>query len=69
MKYKTSDVPDLVLMKMIGFDLNVIYMYCAVNCTGNPYIANYLWTRKQIDDEENTNEGGEDSQYPPIFFL
>jgi hypothetical protein len=42
-------------------------MYCAVNCIENPYIANYLKTRKQIEDEENTNEGEEVSQYPPIF--
>ena len=67
MKYKNSDVSDWVLMKIIDFDLNEIYMYCAVNCIENPYIANYLKTRKQIEDEENTNEGEEVSQYPPIF--
>ena len=42
-------------------------MYCLVNCIENPYIANYMKTRKQIEDEENTNEGEEVSQYPPIF--
>src|SRR5918994_98067 len=42
-------------------------MYCAVNCIGNPYIANYIKTRKQIEDEENTNEREETSQYPPII--
>ena len=42
-------------------------MYCAVNCIENPYIANYVKTRKQIEDDENTNEGEEVSQYPPIF--
>ena len=67
MKHKTKDVPAWVLMKMIDFDLNEIYMYCVVNCIENPYIANYLKTRKQIEDEENTNEGEEVSQNPPIF--
>ena len=42
-------------------------MYCAVNCIENPYIANYKKTRKQIEDEENTNEREEISQYPPII--
>ena len=42
-------------------------MYCAVNCVENPYIANYIKKRKQIEDEENTNEREETSQYPPII--
>ena len=42
-------------------------MYCAVNCIENPYIANYIKKRKQIEDEENTNEREETSQYPPII--
>ena len=42
-------------------------MYCAVNCIENPYIANYIKKRKQIEDEENTNERKETSQYPPII--
>ena len=42
-------------------------MYCAVNCIENPYIANYIKTRKQIEDEENTNEREDTSQYPPII--
>ena len=42
-------------------------MYCAVNCIENTYIFNYLKTRKQIVDEESTNEGEEVSQYPPIL--
>ena len=42
-------------------------MYCAVNCIKNPYIANYIKKRKEIEDEENTNEREEASQYPPIF--
>ena len=44
-----------------------IYMYCAVNCIENPYIANYIKKRKQIEDEENTNEREETSQYPPLM--
>ena len=43
-------------------------MYCAVNCIENPYIANYIKKRKQIEDEENTNEREETSQYPPISY-
>src|ERR671910_69503 len=42
-------------------------MYCAVNCIENPYIANYIKKRKQIEDEENTNEREEISQYPSII--
>ena len=42
-------------------------MYCAVNCIENPYIANYIKKRKQIEYEENTNEREENSQYPPII--
>ena len=42
-------------------------MYCAVNCIENPYIANYLKKRKQIEDDENTNEREETSQYPTII--
>ena len=42
-------------------------MYCAVNCIENPYIANYIKKIKQIEDEENTNEREETSQYSPII--
>ena len=38
-----------------------------MNCIENPYIANYIKTRKQIEDEENTNEREETSQYSPII--
>ena len=34
--------------RFLDFDLEEIYMFCAVNCIENPYIANYLKTRKQI---------------------
>ena len=40
----------------IFLDFEEIYMFCAVNCIENPYIANYLKTRKQIEHEESTNE-------------
>ena len=39
-------------------------MYCAVNCIKNPYIANYLKKRKQMEYEEST-ERENVSQYPP----
>ena len=42
-------------------------MFCAENCIENPYIANYLKKRKQMADDENTNEREETSQYPPII--
>ena len=38
-----------------------------MNCIENPYIANYIKTRKQIEDEENTSEREEVSPYPPIL--
>ena len=56
MKRITKDLPEFVLDKVLDFDLEEIYMFCAVNCIENPYIANYLKTRKQIEHEESTNE-------------
>ena len=56
MKRITKDLPEFILDKVLDFDLEEIYMYCAVNCIENPYIANYIKKRKQIEDEENTNE-------------
>ena len=38
----TNDIPKFALDKVLHFDLEKIYMYCAVNCIENPYIANYL---------------------------
>ena len=67
MKCITKGIPEYNLKRVLDFDLEEIYMYCAVNCFENPYIANYLKTRKKIEDEENTNEREEVSQYPPIF--
>ena len=43
-------------------------MFCAVNCIENPYIANYLKTREQIEYEESTNEMENISQYPPNVY-
>ena len=57
MKHITRDIPEYNLKRFLDFDLEEIYMFCAVNCIENPYIVNYLKTRKQIEDEENTNEG------------
>ena len=67
MKRITKDIPEFALDRVLHFDLEEIYMYCTVNCIENPYIANYTKTRKQIEDEENTNEREETSQYLPII--
>ena len=40
MKRITNYLPKFNLDKLLGFDLEKIYMYCAVNCIENPYIAN-----------------------------
>ena len=42
MKCLTNDLPEFARYKLLGFDLENIYMYCAVNCIENPYIANYI---------------------------
>ena len=63
----TKIILEFTLDRVLHFDLEEIYMYCAVNCIENPYIANYIKKRKQIEDEENTNEREETSQYPPII--
>ena len=60
-------LPEFSRYKLLDFDLETIYMFYAVNCIENHYIANYIKTRKQIEDEENTNEREETSQYPPII--
>ena len=67
MKRLTKNLPKFTLKKFLNIDLEEIYMYCVVNCIENPYISNYIQTRKQIEDEENTNEREEASQYPPII--
>ena len=67
MKPATEGIQKFNLEKFLDIDLEEIYMYCAVNCIENHYIANYIKTRKQIEDDENTNEREETSQYPPII--
>ena len=67
MKCITNYLLKFAHYKLLGFDLEEIYMYCAVNYIENPYIANYIKKRKQLEDEENTNESEETSQYPPII--
>ena len=66
MKRTSKVIPEFALDRVLNFDLEEIYMSCAVNCIENPYIPNYIKTRKQIEDEENTNEREETSQYSPI---
>ena len=64
----TKGIPKFNLERFLDFDLEEIYMFCAVNCIENPYIANYLKTRKQIEYEESTNERESISQYPPSVY-
>ena len=56
--------------RFLDFDLEEIFMYCAVNCIENPYIANYIKKRKQIEYEESTNEREKEnvSQNPPSVY-
>ena len=49
MKRITNYLPVFARDKLLGFDLEEIYVYCAVNCFENPYIANYIKKRKQIE--------------------
>ena len=42
MKHQTKHIPEYNLEKFLDIDLEEIYMYCAVNCIENPYIANYI---------------------------
>ena len=65
MKRITEGIPKFNLERFLDFDLEEIYMFCAINCIENPYIANYLKTIKQNEYEESTNERENVSQYPP----
>ena len=56
LKHLIKDRPEFAHKKFLDIDLEKIYLNCAVNCIENPYIANYLKKRKQIEDDENTNE-------------
>ena len=48
MKRLTKFLLEFARYNLLEFDLEEIYMYCAVNCIENPYIANYIKKRKQI---------------------
>ena len=50
MKRITEGIPKFNLVRFLDFDLEKIYMYCSVNCIENPYIANYIKERKEIED-------------------
>ena len=39
MKRITKDIPKFNLNRLFDFELEEIYMFCAVNCIDNPYIA------------------------------
>ena len=68
MKRITKGIPKFNHERFLDFDLEGIYMFCAVNCIENLYIANYLKSRKQIEYEESTNERENISQYPPSVY-
>jgi len=68
MKRITKGIPKFNLEIFLDFDLEEIYMFCAVNCIENPYIANYLKSREQIEYEESTNERDNISQKPPSVY-
>ena len=67
LKRLTKPIPEFNLKHFLDIDLEKIYMFCAENWIENPYIANYLKKRKQMEDEKSTNEREETSQYPPII--
>ena len=69
MKRITEGIPKFNLERFLDFNLEEIYMFCAVNCIENPYIANYLKTRKQTEYDESTNERENISQYPPSIIM
>ena len=66
MKHITKGFPNPE--RFLDFDLEEIYMFCAVNCIENPYISNNLKTRKQIEYEESTNERENIFKYPPSVY-
>ena len=68
MKCITKVIPKFNLERFLDFDLEEIYMFCMVNCIKNPYIANYLKTRKRMEYEESTNERENVSQNPPSVY-
>ena len=66
MKHITEGIPKFNLDRVLDFDLENIYMYCVVNCIENPYIANYIKKRKQIEDERVLMKG---KRLPNILLL
>ena len=68
MKRITKGIPKFNLKRFLDFDLEEIYMFCAVNCIENPYIANYLKSRKQKEYEDSTNGRENISHYPPRVY-
>ena len=68
MKRITKGIPKFNLERFLDFDLEEIYMFFAVNCIENPYIDNYLKTRKHMEYEESTNERENVSQYHPSAY-
>ena len=53
LKCLLKDLPEFSHKKFLDIDLEKIYLFCAENCIENPYIANYLKKRKQMEDDEN----------------
>ena len=49
LKRATKLIPEFNLENFLDIDLEEIYMYSAVNCIENPYIANYIKKRKKIE--------------------
>ena len=47
MKRITKYIPEYNLERFLDFDVDEIYMYCAMNSIENPYIANYIKKRKK----------------------
>ena len=62
MERLTKFLPEFSRYNLLDFDLETIYMFCAVNCIENPYIVHYIKKRKPIEDDENTNEREDTSQ-------
>ena len=69
MKRITKGIPKFNLERFLDFDLEEIYMFCVVNCIENPYIANNIKTRKQIEYEEITNERENISNTLLVFIM
>ena len=67
MKHLIKDLPEFAHKKFLDIYLEKIYLFCVENCIENPYIANYLKKRKQIEDDDNTN--GRDFPISSYYFL